>query len=117
MFNIESEMKTFFAYLAWIVSKVKAVAPVLPSGDATTVIPVMADPLTKVSGGSMAIPSANKLTTKRSGKGRRKTTTLASIASETATPSIEEELEIPNGDDAAKAAIKRVIRALVNRQY
>ena len=56
-----------FFYLAWIASKVKAVTPVLPSGDATTAIPSVNNALPKGSGGSMGIPSGEKLTTKRRG--------------------------------------------------
>jgi len=92
------------------------VAPVLPSGDATTAIPSMNNPLPKISGGSMAIPSGDKPTTKRRAHSRKKTTTTLANVIAAAVLSNDDEPELSNGEDAAKVAIKRVIRALVNRQ-
>jgi hypothetical protein len=108
---LEEIKRVFVDYLAWIASKVKAVAPVLPSGDATTVSPSVNNELPKVPGGSMAIPGEDKPSTKRRGHGRRKTKTTPATTTNSAASSDDEP-----GEYAAKAAIKRVIRALFNRQ-
>ncbi len=91
-------------------------APVLPSGDATTAIPSVNNPLPKISGGSMAIPSGDKPATKRRPLSRKKTSTTLATVIAAAVSSNDDEPELSNGEDAAKAAIKRVIRTLVNRQ-
>jgi hypothetical protein len=105
-------------YLAWIASKVKAVAPVLPSGGTTTVIPSMNNAIAKGSGGSMGVPIVEKITTRRRAHSRKKptTTTLATVVIKTTASSNEDEQDSPDNEKAAKAAIKRVVRALFNRQ-
>ncbi|CAF3465442.1 unnamed protein product [Rotaria sp. Silwood1] len=105
--------------IAWIGSKVKSVAPVLPSGGVTTTIPSVNNGLPKVPGGSMNVASGNRPSTKRRFRtGRPKTTPTISVTttSPVVTSSNDDEQEQSNTEDAAKAAIKRVIRALVNRQ-
>ncbi|CAF2477591.1 unnamed protein product [Rotaria sp. Silwood2] len=103
--------------IAWIGSKVKAVTPVLPSGGVTTAIPSVNNDLSKVPGGSMDVSSGDKLSTRRRGRSRKKTTPVSvTTISSVAAPSNDDEQEPSNTEDAAKAAIKRVIRALVNRQ-
>ncbi|CAF3472839.1 unnamed protein product [Rotaria sp. Silwood1] len=104
--------------IAWIGSKVKSVAPVLPSGGVTTTIPSVNNGLPKVPGGSMNVASGDRPSTKRRFRtGRPKTTpTISLTTSPVVTSSNDDEQEQSNTEDAAKAAIKRVIRALVNRQ-
>ncbi|CAF3499156.1 unnamed protein product [Rotaria sp. Silwood1] len=105
--------------IAWIGSKVKSVAPVLPSGGVTTTIPSVNNGLPKVPGGSMNVASGDRPSTKRRFRtGRPKTTPTISLTttSPVVTSSNDDEQEQSNTEDAAKAAIKRVIRALVNRQ-
>ncbi|CAF0823827.1 unnamed protein product [Adineta steineri] len=104
--------------IAWIASKVKAVAPVLPSGDETAAIPSVNNPVVPVSGGSMAIPNEVKSTTTRRPRGSRKKTTLsASVTGPVVVSSKEDgEPEQSNGEDATRLAIKRVARALFDRQ-
>ncbi|CAF0836419.1 unnamed protein product [Rotaria sordida] len=106
--------------IAWIGSKVKAVAPVLPSGGVTTAIPSANNDLPKAPDGLVDIPGSDKPSTKRRGRTSRKKTTVALVTTTSsvvvAVPSNDNEQEQSNTEDAAKAAIKRVIRALVNRQ-
>ena len=120
--------------LAWIASKVKAVAPVLPSGDVTTSIPSINDEPAPVAGGSMGIPSGDKLTTRRHGQNKKKpkTTTVAVVVvpadDAVVTTSASSVVVVPANDapdddasplstvnDATKEAIKRVIRAILSR--
>ncbi len=92
-------------------------APVLPSGGATTPISSVNNALPKGSDGSMPFPSAVKLTTRRRAHSRKKTsTTTSATAINPATSSNDDEQGSSNGEEATKAAIKRVIRELVNRQ-
>ncbi|CAF2691627.1 unnamed protein product [Rotaria sp. Silwood2] len=99
--------------IAWIYSKVKAVAPALPSADVTTSIPSISDELPKVAGGSMAIPGGEKLTSKRR-KFRPKTTaTTAPVpVSSTVAPKNEDDGSTKEAD-TSKAVIKRFIRTLI----
>lgn len=115
-FILGNENKSFVVYLAWIASKGKEVASVLPSGEATTAIPTVNNQLPKVSGGSMGMPSGDKPAARR--RGRKKTTTPSTndIAAGKTPASNDDEAELSNGEEASKRAIKRVIRALINRQ-
>jgi len=101
-------------YEAWIASKVKSVTPVPPSGDATTVSPVVNNAPVKISGGSMAVPNADTLTVK--GRRRKKPKTTPATTTGSTTASNDDEEGSSNGQDAVKEAIKRVVRALLNRQ-
>lgn len=119
--------------LAWIASKVKAVAPVLPSGDVTETVAPSNDGPAPVAGGSMGIPSGDKLTTRRQGHNRKKTKTTIAAAvlvpdEAVVTTSASSVVVVPGndaadddatasstGDDAAKEAIKRAIRAILDR--
>ncbi len=91
-------------------------APVLPSGDAATVSPSVNNAPVKIPSGSMAIPSGDKpVTTRRRGHRKKPKTTPASTTSSSAT-SNDDDSDSPNGGDTAKEAIKRAIRAILNRQ-
>ncbi len=90
---------------------------VLPTGGTTTVIPSVNNALPKGSGGSMGIQSGEKLTTRRRAHSRKKiTTTTLATAVNPAASSNDDEQGTSNGEEAALVAMKRVIRALVNRQ-
>ncbi|CAF3631776.1 unnamed protein product [Adineta steineri] len=117
--KLQHNAAQFEQHAAWIASKVKAVAPVLPSGDETAAIPSVNNPVVPVSGGSMAIPNELKSTTTRRPRGSRKKTTLsASVTGPVVVVSSKEdgEPEQSNGEDATRLAIKRVARALFDRQ-
>jgi hypothetical protein len=92
--------------LGWIYSKVKTVAPVLPAGDTT---PSVNNELTKVTGGSMAIPSGEKSAKKRR-KGKKKTT-VANIAGSTVAPTNDDDDD--EGSSKGEDVIKRALRALI----
>jgi hypothetical protein len=102
-------------YLAWIASKVKAATPVSPSGGATTAIPSVTNALLKGSGGSMAISSGDKPSTRRRAHSRKKptTTTLPTVVNPV-TSSNDDEQGSKNGEEPVKAAIRRVVRTLVD---
>ena len=116
---------------AWIASKVKAVAPVLPSGGATTSIPSAENqPLNPGGGGAMEVPAGNQPTTKRrknNGKKIRTTkvpvvfgsTTIATAVVEAAgannNDDADDKDDSPTGDEPTKKAIRRAIRAILSR--
>ena len=109
-----------FVFQPWIASKVKAVAPAIPSGGAPATMPSVNNAIAKEPGsGSLVIASGDKLTTRRRGHSRKKTTTTTSgttVNAVVATNDDEQGSAIADGTEAAKAAIKRVIRAILNRQ-
>jgi len=113
MMIIMGVVGTIFAIvvIGWIYSKVKAVTPAPASGDATTAIPAVNEPFTKV---PVVIPSGEKLTTRRNKSTRKKTTKAATTASPTAAN--DDEPGSSNAEDASKTAVKQVINDLVNRQ-
>jgi hypothetical protein len=115
-----------FLFKAWIASKVKAVAPSLPAGVNETPVPSTNEALTPAVSGNIDVATGDKPTTRHRAHGRKKTkitpmtkvTTSASVAS---APTNDDGDEgegggSSNGDDAAKLAIKRVIRAILTRQ-
>ncbi|CAF3634317.1 unnamed protein product [Rotaria socialis] len=105
--------------IAWIGSKVKSETPALPSGGVTTAVPSASGE--SIPGGSKDSLNGDKPTKKPRGSRRPKSkptpvaTTPSSGATATATPSSDGEPEPSEADDSTKEAIKRVIRALVNR--
>ncbi|CAF1940790.1 unnamed protein product [Rotaria magnacalcarata] len=105
--------------IAWIGSKVKSEVPALPSGGVTTAVPSASGESTKLPGGSKDSLSGDKPTKKPRGSRRPKSkpTPVATTPSSgaTAAASSDGEPEPSEADDATKEAIKRVIRALVNR--
>ena len=108
-------MNNFF-YSGWIASKAKTVASVLPPSDVTTAIPSMNIVAQKGSGGSRINASGQRLTTRRRAHSRTKSTP-ATTSSATVVVANDDEQETSNvGEEEAKEAIKRVIRALVNKQ-
>ena len=120
---VETGESTYLSVLllAWIASKVKAVAPDLPSGDVTTSVPSVNDPAVKVAGGSMGISSGDSkaLPNKHRGTRKRTSTTAATIVDvsvATAASSVKDDDGKSNVDDVTKRAMKRVIRAILNRQ-
>ena len=105
--------------LAWIASKVKAVAPAIPTAAPTSTIPSANNPGAKGSGGSMIIPGGERLSTKRRGHRKKPKTTPSPPLVTTTASGNDDEAESSNGgagEGETKAAIKRVIRALFNRQ-
>ncbi|CAF1044980.1 unnamed protein product [Adineta ricciae] len=107
--------------IAWIASKVKAVTPDLPSGDVTTSAPSVNDLSVKVAGGSMGISSGDSkaLPNKHRGTRKKTSTTAATIVDAsvaTAASSVKDDDGKSNADDVTKRAMKRVIRAILNRQ-
>lgn len=116
-FEINQEIKIHLIHLAWIGSKVKSDTPALPSGGLTTAIPSAANESPSGPGGVSGNPTGERSKSKSHGRSRKtKKTTVATGLSTTAAPSNDGEQEPSTADDAAKAAIKRVIRALVRRQ-
>ncbi|CAF3800017.1 unnamed protein product [Rotaria magnacalcarata] len=116
---LNKNLNHLFFYLAWIGSKVKSEVPALPSGGVTTAVPSASGESTKLPGGSKDSLSGDKPTKKPRGSRRPKSkpTPVATTPSSgaTAAASSDGEPEPSEADDATKEAIKRVIRALVNR--
>ncbi|CAF4399882.1 unnamed protein product [Rotaria socialis] len=116
---VNKNLNHLFFYLAWIGSKVKSETPALPSGGVTTAVPSASGE--SIPGGSKDSLNGDKPTKKPRGSRRPKSkptpvaTTPSSGATATATPSSDGEPEPSEADDSTKEAIKRVIRALVNR--
>lgn len=126
---------TIFAIvvIAWIASKVKSVAPVLPSGGATTSIP-SAENEPVIPAGAMGVPEGNKVTSSSRGKSsnrktKTKTTKTPNVGpgSSTIPGAAIEAAGANNNNDAddkddspvveepTKKAIRRAIRAIFNR--
>lgn len=91
---------------------------VLPSGGTSTVvIPSVNNAIGKGSGGPTADKVAIKITTRRRAHSRtRSTTTTAAPVVKTTASSNEDEQEPADNEKAVKAAIKRAIRSILNRQ-
>lgn len=109
----------FALILAWIASKVKAVAPAIPTAAPTTSIPSVNSPGAKPAGGSMIIPGGERLSTKRRGHRKKPKTTPSPPAVTTTASNNDDDAGSANGgagEDETKAAIKRVIRSLFYRQ-
>jgi len=99
--------------IGWIASKVKPEPSVLPPGGLTTAVPSA-----KEAGLPMTTPSVGRISTRRRAHIRKqKTTTPTPSKANTADGADDDDKESINpGEEETKAAIKRVIRALVNRQ-
>ena len=100
-------------FIGWIASKVKPEPSVLPPGGLTTAVPSA-----KEAGLPMTTPSVGRISTRRRAHSRKqKTTTPTPSKANTADGADDDDKESINpGEEETKAAIKRVIRALVNRQ-
>lgn len=109
-----------YFFLAWIASKVKSVTPAPAPEAPTTSIPAVINAGAKGSGGSMGIATGDKLSTRRRGHSRKKQTKTTPTPSVTTTnASANDDDQGPSnggGDDDTKAAIKRVVRAIFDRQ-
>ncbi|UJR36078.1 hypothetical protein I4U23_028814 [Adineta vaga] len=123
MMIIMGVVGTIFAIvvIAWIASKAKAVATVLPSGDATTAVSPVISPSVKLAGGSMGISDEGvRTTSRRRGPSRKKTTTavasVAVVGPAAAGSSTKDDDGEPNSDQPVKRAIRRVIRSILHRQ-
>lgn len=94
--------------LAWIASKVKAVAPALPAGDSTVQSPPDNSGLPNAGGGSMAIPGEVQPapTRRKSKKKPAKVTPAGPIV----VPASDDDGS-SKGEDTLKSLLKRSIRA------
>ncbi|CAF3963677.1 unnamed protein product [Adineta steineri] len=114
----------FIYYLAWIASKVKAVAPALPAGDvvAAAPSPSVTEVVQKPAGGSVVLLDTGK----PARKGRKKKKTTVKIISTTPAPVNDGERSSKgknNNDDDddddednnTKSRTKRFIRALIQQ--
>lgn len=113
---------------AWIASKVKAVAPVPSSSDATTSIP-SAENEPVIPAGAMEIPTGNQPTTtalrRKSSRKKVKTTkgptgsgssTFTGTANEAAgtnNDDADDKDDSPTGEEPTKKAIRRAIRSIL----
>lgn len=120
--------KNDFIYLAWIASKVKSAAPVLPSGGETTSIPSANGEPVVIPSGAMGISEGNTPTSPRkSGRKKTKTSRVSTIPGSTTVANGvteatgggnddgNEKDDAPTNDEATKRAVDRAIRAILNR--
>jgi hypothetical protein len=106
-------MFTDVVLLGWIASKVKEVAPALPTASPTVVVPPINDGLPKAPGAANGIASVEKQTTRRRVRGKKKTTTASSnVAGSTAAPDNEPEGGAAKRAAPLKSVRKRSVRAL-----
>lgn len=127
IFSLLIKLHLFF--VAWIASKVKAVAPVLPSGGATTSIP-SAENEPVIPGGAMEIPTGNqpttaavrrkltrkKIKTTKTPSGSGSSTIAGGAANEVAganNDDADDKDDSPAGDEPTKKAIRRAIRSIL----
>ena len=111
--------------LAWIASKVKSETPPPAPVEPAPSMPSVNSGLPKVSGDSVVVVVTDKPARRRkpTRKKTRKTTTVPTTVSANADDDDDddddddknEKPKTSKGKDASKAAIKRVVRALVNR--
>ena len=99
----------------WIASKVKAVAPALPTASPTVVVPAANDGLPRAPGASIALSSAEKQSTGRPGGGKKKkkkkTTVSLNVAGSTAAPDTDNDVESAKRVAGSKSVKKRFVRA------
>ena len=92
--------------LAWIASKAREGAAVLPTSAPETSTPVENDMLPKAPGGSMNVP---RTTTRRRRVGLPKTSTAGTLSGSTVVRDNDDEEESSKSVDASKAVLKRLV--------